>query len=61
MFGVVHDDGLVGTSRHEDLDSFEVIAVGALVERPLNARCVVASPNFATVSSGAQSVRRVEQ
>jgi hypothetical protein len=36
MFGVVHDDGLVGTSRHEDLDGFVVIAIGALVERALD-------------------------
>jgi hypothetical protein len=37
MLGVVHDDRLFGTSRHEDLDGIVVIAVGALVERALDA------------------------
>jgi hypothetical protein len=38
MLDVVHDNWLFGASRHEDLDSFKVIAVGAFVERALNAR-----------------------
>ena len=37
MFDVVHDDRLFAPGGHEDLDGFVVIAVGALVERTLNA------------------------
>ena len=33
MFDVVNNNWLFGTSRHEDLDGFVVIAVGSLVER----------------------------
>ena len=33
-----HDHGLLAVRRHEDLDGFVVIAVGALVERTLDAR-----------------------
>ena len=37
MLGVMDDDSLFAPSRHEDLHGIIVIAVGALVERALNA------------------------
>ena len=37
MLGVVNNNRLLRSSRHEDLDSIIVIAVGALVERALDA------------------------
>ena len=37
VFGVVDNDRLFSFSRHEDLDGIIVIAVGALIERALNA------------------------
>jgi hypothetical protein len=37
MLDVVHDHWLFVPSRHEDFDSIIAIAVGALVERTLNA------------------------
>ena len=37
MLGVVNNNRLLRTSRHEDLHRLIVIAVGALVERTLNA------------------------
>jgi hypothetical protein len=37
MLDVVHDDRLFAPSWHEDLDGIVVIAVGALVERALDA------------------------
>ena len=36
VLDVVNDDRLFAPGRHEDLDGFVVIAVGALVERALN-------------------------
>jgi hypothetical protein len=39
---VVNDDRLFAPGRHEDLDGRIVIAVGALVERTLNATSVAA-------------------
>ena len=37
MLDVVHDNGLFAPGRHEDLDRVVTVAVGALVERSLNA------------------------
>jgi hypothetical protein len=37
VLGVVNDHRLFGTSRHEDLDRVVTVAVGALVERALDA------------------------
>ena len=37
MLDIVHDDGLFGAGRHEDLDGVVVIAISALVE---SATCV---------------------
>jgi hypothetical protein len=37
VLGVVHDHRLFAPRWHEDLDGFVVIAVGAVIERTLNA------------------------
>ena len=36
VLNVVHDDRLFAPGRHEDLDRFVVIPIGALIERALN-------------------------
>ena len=46
MLDVVHNDRLLGAGWHENFHSVIVIAVGALVQRALNAlvRCVLSNP-----------------
>jgi hypothetical protein len=56
VLGVVNNNGLFAPGRHEDLDRFVVIAVGALVERALNAVVAATEMGARSLFGSAQTI-----